>query len=137
MEFPLSAVSRIIEQAAFDRRTRRNPSRGYADPDGNASARPQDHVTRAFSVLHANALIPDSARPIQSVAVKIWPRKHKESVVNLEFERAKAITDQRIAAMMACDSDTFLDLWADDCIVEGPDHYLESKEQLRTAMEVD
>jgi hypothetical protein len=56
--------------------------------------------------------------------------------VNLEFERAKAITDQRNAAMMACDSDAFLDLWADDCIVEGPDHYLESKEQLRTAMEV-
>jgi len=55
--------------------------------------------------------------------------------VKLLLERAKAITEQRNAAVMACDIHAFLDLWADDCVVEGPEHYLEGKEQLRVAME--
>jgi ketosteroid isomerase-like protein len=55
--------------------------------------------------------------------------------MKLTFERARAITDARNAAMMACDSEAFLDLWADDCVVEGPEHYLEGKQQLRAAME--
>lgn len=55
--------------------------------------------------------------------------------MKLTFDRAKQITDRRNAAMMACDSEAFLALWADDCIVEGPEHYLEGKQQLRSAME--
>ena len=55
--------------------------------------------------------------------------------MNLTFEQAREITDRRNAAMLACDADAFLDLWADDCIVEGPEHYLEGKPQLRASME--
>ena len=54
--------------------------------------------------------------------------------MKLTLDRAKEITDLRNAAMMACDREAFLDLWADDCIVEGPAHYLEGKEQLGGAM---
>jgi len=51
------------------------------------------------------------------------------------LERARQITDRRNAAVLACDCDAFLELWADDCIVEGPEHYLEGKEQLGAAMQ--
>ena len=55
--------------------------------------------------------------------------------MKLTIERARAITDQRNAAMVACDAEAFLDLWADDCLVEGPHHYLEGKQMLRDSME--
>jgi ketosteroid isomerase-like protein len=55
--------------------------------------------------------------------------------VKLTFDQARTITDRRNEAMMNCDVEAFLDLWADDCIVEGPDHYLEGKQQLRESME--
>lgn len=53
----------------------------------------------------------------------------------LDLEQARAITDRRNAAMEAGDVEAFLDLWADDCIVEGPDHYLEGKDELRASIE--
>ena len=55
--------------------------------------------------------------------------------MELTIGRAKQITDRRNAAMLACDRKVFLELWADDCIVEGPEHRLEGKEQLGDAME--
>ena len=50
-------------------------------------------------------------------------------------ERAATITDQRNAAMVAANAEAFLALWADDCVVEGPEHLLEGKGALRDAME--
>jgi hypothetical protein len=58
-----------------------------------------------------------------------------EPTLKLTLEQARTITEKRNAAMMACDVEAFLDLWADDCVVEGPEHYLEGKEQLRASME--
>ncbi len=55
--------------------------------------------------------------------------------MQLTLERASAITDARNRAMVDCDIEAFLDLWADDCIVEGPEHFLEGKGALRSAME--
>ena len=52
----------------------------------------------------------------------------------LTLERAQQITDQRNAAMMASDIESFLRLWSDDCMVEGPEHFLEGKQQLRAAI---
>lgn len=54
--------------------------------------------------------------------------------MTLTIEQARTITDQRNAAMTSCDIESFLALWAEDCIVEGPEHHLEGKEQLRSAM---
>jgi len=54
--------------------------------------------------------------------------------MTLTFDRAQQITDQRNAAMMASDIESFLRLWSDDCKVEGPEHFLEGKEQLRAAI---
>jgi ketosteroid isomerase-like protein len=55
--------------------------------------------------------------------------------LSLTLDRAARILDARNAAMVACDADAFLALWADDCRVEGPAHLLEGKQALRTAME--
>ncbi len=55
--------------------------------------------------------------------------------MELTLERARAITERRNAAMRACDSEAFLELWADGCSVEGPEHVLEGKQALRAAME--
>jgi len=38
----------------------------------------------------------------------------EEPILKLTLERARSITQRRNAAMMACDADAFLDLWADD-----------------------
>jgi hypothetical protein len=54
--------------------------------------------------------------------------------MNLTFERAQQITNQRNAAMMASDIESFLRLWSEDCTVEGPEHFLEGKKQLRAAI---
>jgi len=55
--------------------------------------------------------------------------------LELTLARARAITEARNTAMMDCDIQAFLDLWADDCVVEGPEHYLEGKSQLRASIE--
>ncbi len=55
--------------------------------------------------------------------------------MKLTLEKAREITDRRNAAMLACDGEAFLDLWAADCVVEGPEHYLEGKQQLAAAMQ--
>lgn len=36
--------------------------------------------------------------------------------------------------MMSGDVDAFLDLWDEACVVEGPEHYLEGKEELGTSI---
>jgi hypothetical protein len=55
--------------------------------------------------------------------------------MKLSLEAAGKITDARNQAMIECDVEAFLGLWADDLIVEGPTHYLEGKGALRAAME--
>ena len=55
--------------------------------------------------------------------------------MRLSLAAAARITDARNKAMIECDIEAFLGLWSDDCIVEGPTHYLEGKEALRGAME--
>ena len=55
--------------------------------------------------------------------------------MQLTLERATEITDRRNQAVVACDIDAFLALWADECVVEGPEHRLEGKASLRAAME--
>ncbi|MBW2426609.1 MAG: nuclear transport factor 2 family protein [Deltaproteobacteria bacterium] len=55
--------------------------------------------------------------------------------MKLTLDQARSITDRRNAAMVDCDIEAFLALWAEDCTVEGPEHFLEGKEQLRKAME--
>jgi hypothetical protein len=54
--------------------------------------------------------------------------------MTLTFDQAQRITDQRNAAMMASDLESFLRLWSNECTVEGPAHFLDSKEQLRAAI---
>ncbi len=56
--------------------------------------------------------------------------------MRLELDGAKALTDRRNAAMQACDRQAFLASWADDCIVQGLEHYLEGKQQLGEATPV-
>jgi ketosteroid isomerase-like protein len=53
----------------------------------------------------------------------------------LTIDQAREITNRRNAAMQAGDVSAFMDLWADDCIVEGPEHYLEGREALRASIE--
>ena len=50
--------------------------------------------------------------------------------MNITLDQASRITRLRNDAMVACDVDAFLALWADDCLVEGPQHYLEGKDAL-------
>jgi len=55
--------------------------------------------------------------------------------MQLTIERASESTESRDRAVVACDIEAFLSLWAEDCIVEGHEHYLEGKAALRAAME--
>jgi len=55
--------------------------------------------------------------------------------MKLTIEQAREITDARNRAVVECDIGAFLGLWSDDCVVEGPEHLLEGKAALRTAME--
>ena len=55
--------------------------------------------------------------------------------MQLTIERATEITETRNRAVVECDIEAFLCLWAENCIIEGPEHYLEGKESLRAAME--
>ncbi|MFT5444772.1 MAG: hypothetical protein ACI8W3_003830 [Myxococcota bacterium] len=54
--------------------------------------------------------------------------------MTLTLEGANEITNRRNAAMMRGDVDAFLDLWDEACVVEGPEHYLEGKEELGTSI---
>ena len=47
--------------------------------------------------------------------------------MTLTLDQAREITDRRNEARLACDAEAFLGLWTEDCVVEGPEHYLEGE----------
>jgi ketosteroid isomerase-like protein len=55
--------------------------------------------------------------------------------MSLSLEQARSLTDRRNAAMEAGDVDAFLALWAGDCSVEGPEHLLTGKDELRAQLD--
>lgn len=54
--------------------------------------------------------------------------------MEITLGQARVITNRRNTAMVDCDVDAFLALWSDDCIVEGPHHYLDGKQALAASL---
>ena len=55
--------------------------------------------------------------------------------VSVTLEQAKAILDLRDRSFVACDIDSYLSIWATDCTVEGPAHFIEGRENLGNAIQ--
>ena len=55
--------------------------------------------------------------------------------MSLSLEQARALLERRDAAFVARDVDAYLELWAEDARVEGPDHVIEGHGELRRGVE--
>lgn len=53
----------------------------------------------------------------------------------LTLEQAEAILDLRDRSFVACDIDAYLSIWAENCTVEGPTHFIEGRENLGKVIE--
>lgn len=55
--------------------------------------------------------------------------------MTVTLEQARAILAHRDRSFVACDIEAYLSIWAENCTVEGPTHFIEGRENLRKAIE--
>jgi hypothetical protein len=51
------------------------------------------------------------------------------------LEQARAILDVRDRSFVAGDIESYLSIWAADCTVEGPSHFIQGRDNLRNVIE--
>ena len=70
-----------------------------------------------------------------SLTAPLHRTKGRHGLMAVTLEQAQEILSLRDRSFVACDIETYLSIWAENCTIEGPTHFIEGRENLRKAIE--